>query len=75
MIAAPCEQIVEVADDADAHDVVVQRDVPEPALLVLGLQDERGPFILALIAIGAFEIGPDGALVQAPDPPCAVRTC
>ena len=40
------------------------RDVPEPALLVAVLDDERRPLVTAGIAIRAFPIGPHRALVQ-----------
>src|SRR5262245_31871969 len=42
----------------------MQRDVPEPALLVRCLQDQRGSLVLAGVAVGALPVGPDGSLVQ-----------
>src|SRR5437870_9623056 len=56
--------MLERRDDPDAHDVVVLRDIPEPALLVCGLKHERGPFVATLVPIRAFPVRPDGALVQ-----------
>src|SRR5690606_33469439 len=50
--------------DAAADDVVVQRDVPEPALAVAGLDDERGPLVAAGVAVRALPVGPDRALVE-----------
>jgi hypothetical protein len=64
VVLATLEQVVERRHDTDADDVVVKRDVPEPAVLVPGLQHHRRPFIAAGIAIGALPVGPDGALVQ-----------
>ena len=64
VILATLEQIVERCHDADADDVVVERDVPEPAVLALGLQHHRRAFVAAAVAIGAFPVGPDRALVQ-----------
>ena len=62
--APPLEKIIERPDDAEADDVVVQRDVPEPALLVGRLNDDGRPFIPADVAVRPLPIGPDGPLVQ-----------
>src|SRR5262249_28280424 len=44
--------------------VVVLRDVPEPALLIRRLDDERGALVAAGVAISALPIRPDGAFVE-----------
>ena len=64
------EQRIERGDDADADDVVVQRNVPEPSLSIGGLEHHRRAFVAPGVAIGAFPVGPDGALVEhrVPDP-------
>src|SRR4029079_7343185 len=62
--AAVLEQVVERADHADAHDVVVLRDIPEPAALVRRLKDHRRAFVPAAVAIRPRPIGPDRALVE-----------
>ena len=64
MAAAALEQVVERRDDADADDVVVQRDVPEPALSIRRLQHHRRALVAAGVAVGAFPVGPDRALVE-----------
>src|SRR5205823_12719271 len=56
--------LLEPSDDPDAHDVVVQRDVPEPALLALRLKHEGRSLIPAAVAIGALPVGPDGSLLR-----------
>ena len=61
---AVLEQIVERRDDADADDVVVERDVPEPALPVAGLEDHRRAFVAAGVAVGPLPIRPDRTLVE-----------
>src|SRR6478672_1107936 len=58
------EQVVERGHDADAHDVVVLRDVPEPAAPIAGLYHHRRAFVPPGVPIGALPIGPDGALVR-----------
>ena len=58
------EQVVERGHDADAHDVVMLRDVPEPAAPIAGLNHHRRAFVAPGVAIGALPIGPDGALVE-----------
>src|SRR3989449_1277513 len=68
------EQVIERRHDADRHDVVVQGDVPEPAvaLRIRGplppgprrLQHHGRAFVAAGVAIRAFPVRPDGALVQ-----------
>ena len=69
-LAILVEQMFERRDDPDADRVVVLRDVPEPPLLVAGLNHERGAFVAAAIAVRAFPVGPDRPLVQdrVPDP-------
>src|SRR5262249_43833167 len=62
--AAALEEGVEWSDDADADGDGVLRDVPEPALLVGGLDDHGGPFVAAGVAISAAPVGPDRPLVQ-----------
>src|SRR5262249_49779191 len=62
--ATTFEQVLEWRDDADAHDVVVERDVPEPAILVSGLNDERRALVLAGRALCALPVRPDRALVE-----------
>ena len=64
VVVAALEQVIERRDDAHAHTVVVQRDVPKPALPVGGLDHHGGAFIASGVAVGAFPVGPDGALVQ-----------
>src|SRR5262245_19273996 len=56
--------MIERCYHANAHDVVVQRDVPEPSTLVGRLQDERRPLVAAGIAIRALPVRPDGTFVQ-----------
>ena len=58
------EQVVVVRDDADGDDVVVQRDVPEPAGLALGLDDERGALVAAGVAAGSLPVGPERRLLE-----------
>ena len=62
--ATPLEQVVERCHDADADDVVVQRDVPEPAVFGRRLQDHRGPLVAPRVAIRALPVRPDRALVE-----------
>src|SRR5690606_22903792 len=62
--AALPEQLVRRLHYAAADDVVVQRDVPEPALAGAGLDDERGPLVAAGVAVRALPVGPDRALVE-----------
>ena len=63
-IAASFEQVIERRDDAHADTVVVQRDVPEPAVPAGGLNHHRRAFVAPGVAVGALPVGPDGALVQ-----------
>ena len=58
LAVAVFEEVVEIGDDAHADHIVVQRDVPEPALLSLSLQHDRGAFVATRIAIGALPISP-----------------
>ena len=58
VIAIARKQLIKRPDNSDADDVIVQRDIPKPAFFPLGLHDERGAFIAARIAIGAFPIRP-----------------
>ncbi len=67
-ILPPFEQVVEGRHDSDADDIVMLRNVPEPSLLVRGLQYERGAFIFSRAAPSALPVGPDGAFISAPDP-------
>ena len=62
--AAAFEQIIERRHDAHADGVIVQRNVPPPALFVGRLDDEGGALVAARVAVGALPVGPDGALVQ-----------
>src|SRR5262249_46494354 len=62
--AAALEQVIEWGDHADTDDVIVLRDVPEPALFVRGLDHERRPLVPARVTVGPFPVGPDGPLVQ-----------
>src|SRR5207245_720355 len=65
LVAAPAlEQVVEWRYHADADRVIVLRDVPPPALLVRRLDDQRGAFVAARVAVGPFPVSPDGALVE-----------
>src|SRR5213076_2120748 len=52
-----------LGDDADADDVVVQRDVPEPAFLRYERHGCRAG-IDAFVAPGALVVSPHGDLVQ-----------
>src|SRR5262249_56237219 len=63
-LAASLEQVVEGRYDADRDDVVVLRDVPEPALAVGRLQHHRRALVAPGVAVRPFEIAPDGALVE-----------
>jgi hypothetical protein len=58
------EEVVALGDDADAHEVVAQRDVPEPAL-ALEVGDGGGAGVEPGIAFGAAVVGPEGDLVEA----------
>ncbi len=59
ILAGPVEEEVVVGgDDADAEHVVVQRDIPEPAVFALGLHDESRSLIAAGVAVGALPVGP-----------------
>ena len=58
------EQVFVPGYHAHADDVVVQRDVPKPALFSLGLQHNRCAFVLADVAIGTLPVRPDGGLLE-----------
>ena len=60
---AVAREVFALGHDADADPVVVQRDVPKPAFL---RQERHGGHALvnALVALGAFVIGPNGDLVE-----------
>ncbi len=58
LIFAVLEEVIETGDDAHADDVVMQWDIPEPAGFALRLQDDRGAFVPARVAIGPFPIRP-----------------
>src|SRR6185503_2764062 len=62
-IARIAIEITRLADDADADDVGVHRDVPEPALL-RHVGDGRRALVEAGIALGALVVAPDRNLVQ-----------
>src|SRR5204862_6998080 len=49
---------------ANAENIVVERDVPEPALLVAGLDDHCSALVAAAVAVSAVEIGPHRALLE-----------
>src|SRR2546429_7575760 len=56
-------EVFAFGDDADADDVVVQRDVPEPAFLRHERHGRRAG-VDAFIALRAFGVRPDSDLVQ-----------
>src|SRR6185369_890428 len=61
---AVLEEVFVRGDDADADDVVVLGNVPEPAVLALDLNNESGAFVATGIAVGAFPVGPEGGFFQ-----------
>ena len=50
MRATTFEQIIERSHHSNAHAIIVQRYVPEPAFAILQLQDTRRPFVLVRIS-------------------------
>src|SRR5207247_10204605 len=62
--ATALEQIVERRDDAHADRVVWERDVPEPAVLVPGLDHKRRAPVSSGIPVRAFPVLPDRTLVH-----------
>src|SRR5207248_2179160 len=58
------EEVVVRRHHADTDDVVVQRNVPEPALLAGGGTHERGALVAAGVALGALPVSPQGRLLQ-----------
>ena len=58
------KQTVEWRNYAHADAVIVQRNVPEPALLIFSLKHNGSPFILARIAVSTLPVGPNGPFVQ-----------
>ena len=64
LVLAVLEQVVRVGHDSDADHVVVQRDVPEPALLAFSLNDERRSFIAARVAASTLPVRPQRGLLQ-----------
>ena len=62
--AAALQQVGCVADDANAHHVVRERDMPEPALVGLRAQDERHHAVVDHFAPCAAKVAPDGRLAH-----------
>ena len=65
------KSVNQIADDSDARDVVRQRDVPEPAVVLLGRQHERRAAVLAgeLVRLGGPGNQIGGVVGDAFDPP------
>ena len=64
MRSTSLEEVVEWRDDSHADAVVVQRNVPEPALFAGRLDDDGRTLIATGVAIGVLPVGPDGAFVE-----------
>ena len=62
--AAVLEEIVMRGHDPDRDDVIVQGDVPEPAVLPLGLHDDGRPLVPAHITVGSLPVGPEGGFLE-----------
>ena len=56
--AAPLQQMIAIADNADTGDALLERNVPEPAT-VGNVGDGRGAFVETLVAQRALVVGPD----------------
>ena len=63
-VGAVPHQVVERSDHSDADAVVRQRDVPEPGVLVAGVQDQGGPFVDPPVADAPLEMGEDRGFLQ-----------
>jgi hypothetical protein len=62
MVFLVLEKMIEIGDDTDTDNIIVLGNIPEPALLLASLQDQRCSFIFSGIAIGTLEVAPDGAV-------------
>src|SRR5262249_15548807 len=64
-LAAVIEEGLGGGDNADGDDVVLEGDVPEPAVLVGEGEGGGGAFVVALLAQAAFVVGEDGGFAEA----------
>ena len=74
LVPAVLEQVVEWGHDADADYIVVLRDVPEPARFAFRLDNQRGPFILARVALRRLSNSSTRPPFSERDPIRAIRT-
>src|SRR5438034_7785583 len=56
MVAIACEELVKRPHDSHAQNVVVQRNIPEPAPFALGLDNHGGAFIPPFITVCTLEV-------------------
>ena len=61
---AVLEQVIEVGNHTDTDHIVVKRDVPKPSLFPLRLNHDRAAGIQSRFSLCAFEVRPDGGLLQ-----------
>ena len=71
---AVLEEVFIGGDDANADDIVVLGDIPEPAVFAFDLNHERRAFVAAGVAIGAFPVGPERGFFQNGIPLAQVET-